>query len=93
MVIGLCQILLRTPETFSLKDKRQITASLKSKIRSRYNLSVAETGQQKERRLAELSLAAVATGREQAHQLFMAVLRLVENDGRGEVVDFRIEWY
>lgn len=93
MVVGICRITIKMPEIFSLKDKRQIISSLKGKIRSRYNVSVAEVGRQDEKRLSELALAAVGTGRDQIHRVFMSVLRLVENDGRGELIDFALEWF
>lgn len=92
MVVGVCRLKLRLPETFSLKDKRRIIKSLQDKIKARFNLSVAEVEFQEEKRLSGLALAAVGTAQDLIHRVFMNVLRLVESDGRGEVVGFEVEW-
>lgn len=93
MIVGLCRLELRLPETFSLKDKRRIIQSMQGKIRARFNVSIAEVGFQEEKRMSGLALAAVGTGRDQIHRVFMSILRLVENDGRGELAGFSIEWW
>ncbi|NLY88491.1 MAG: DUF503 domain-containing protein [Firmicutes bacterium] len=92
MVVGVCRLKLRLPETFSLKDKRRIIKSLQDKIKARFNLSVAEIAFQEEKRFSELALAGVGTARDPIHRVFMKSLELVENDGRGEVVDVEVEW-
>ena len=46
MVIGLLQLRLRIPENHSLKGKRQVLLSLKTRLRQRYNVSVSETEDQ-----------------------------------------------
>ncbi len=93
MIVGLCRLELRLPETFSLKDKRRIIKSIQGKIRDRFNVSVAEVDFQDEKRFSGLAVAAVGTSRDQIHRVFMSILQLVEKDGRGELTDFSIEWW
>jgi uncharacterized protein YlxP (DUF503 family) len=42
MVIGVCTIELYLPENHSLKGKRHVVNGLKEKLKSRFNISVAE---------------------------------------------------
>ena len=46
MVVGLCTVELRLPDGHSLKAKRQVLSSLKARLRGRFNISVAEVGDQ-----------------------------------------------
>src|SRR5207245_10235807 len=42
MVVGTCELIFQLPENHSLKGKRQVSRSLVQRIRSRFNVSVAE---------------------------------------------------
>ena len=42
MHIGICRMVLHLPENHSLKGKRQVARSLTSRIRNKFNVSVAE---------------------------------------------------
>jgi uncharacterized protein YlxP (DUF503 family) len=40
--IGVCRLTLHLPDSHSLKDKRQVTRSLTSRIHHQFNVTVAE---------------------------------------------------
>ena len=42
MVIGLCTVELHLPHSHSLKAKRQVLSSVKTRLRNKLNVSVAE---------------------------------------------------
>ena len=42
MVVGTCELIFQLPDNHSLKGKRQVSRSLVQRIRSRFNVSVAE---------------------------------------------------
>jgi uncharacterized protein YlxP (DUF503 family) len=42
MNVGVCRISLRLPENLSLKGKRQVLKSITTRIRNKFNVSVAE---------------------------------------------------
>ena len=44
MVVGLCTVELYLPDGHSLKAKRQVLSSLKTRLRNHFNVSVAEVG-------------------------------------------------
>jgi uncharacterized protein YlxP (DUF503 family) len=61
MVIGLLSLDLHFPGARSLKDKRQALRSLETRIRNRFNVSVAEVEHQDLWQRARLAVVAVNT--------------------------------
>ena len=93
MVVGVMTWHLALPGCASLKEKRRVVRSLKDRLASKFNVSVAETGQQDVLTRAELSLALVATDGRFAHEVLDKANRLVIGDGRAIVTDTRRELY
>ncbi len=60
MVVGVLRVRLAVYEALSLKDKRRVTKSLKDRLSSRHNVSVAEVDDLEHRQAATLGLAMVA---------------------------------
>jgi uncharacterized protein YlxP (DUF503 family) len=77
---------LSLPGCASLKEKRSVVRSLKDRLRSRFQLSVAETGLQEVHAQAELSVALVATDRRFAETVLDKADRLVQTNGRALIV-------
>jgi uncharacterized protein YlxP (DUF503 family) len=77
---------LSLPGCASLKEKRSVVRSLKDRLRSRFQLSVAETGLQDVHAQAELSVALVATDRRFAETVLDKADRLVQTNGRALIV-------
>ncbi len=77
---------LSLPGCASLKEKRSVVRSLKDRLRTRFQLSVAETGLQDVHARAELSVALVATDRRFAETVLDKADRLVETNGRALIV-------
>ena len=46
MIVGLCTVELFIPDGHSLKDKRRVLQSVKTRVRDKFNVSVAEVGEQ-----------------------------------------------
>lgn len=88
--IGVWQLML--PGSRSLKEKRMVVRSLKDRIRNRFNVSVAESGQQDVWGRAEFTVAVVASDRGAADSLLDGVDRLIEGESRAVIVDTRREW-
>ncbi len=60
MVVGLCTVELYIPDGHSLKAKRQVLLSLKDRLRDKFNVSIAEVGDQDLWQKAVLGMACVA---------------------------------
>ena len=59
-----------------------------TRLRDRYNVSVAEVGEQDSHRSSELGFSAVNTSYVQAHETVQSAVRFIEDEliGKGEVV-------
>jgi len=93
MMLAALQVELFLPESFSLKDKRFVVQSLKQKIRSAFNVSVAEVDHQDKWQRACLAVAAVASDRSTLESLFSKVLNLVSREDRAELLEQRVDWF
>ncbi len=60
MVVGILRVRLGIFEALSLKDKRRVTKSLKDRLGSRHNISIAEVDDLDHRQAATLAMAMVA---------------------------------
>ena len=84
---------LSLPGCASLKEKRSVVRSLKDRLRSRFHVSAAETGDQDVLTRAELSVALVTTDRRFAEPGLDKADRMIQENGRALVVDTRRELY
>lgn len=79
-------------ESYSLKDKRNVVRSLKDRLRSKFNVSVAEIGGHGSWNRAVVAAVAVSKDREYAEQLLQAVEREAESFLGGSLVGSGLEW-
>ncbi len=91
MIVGVCTVELFLPDGHSLKGKRQVLLSLKDRLREKFNLSVAEVGEQDLWQKAILGLACVANESAYVNQVLEQALNLIRNVPAIEVVRSRIE--
>lgn len=92
MVAGV-QIELILPACQNLKEKRAIVKSLIGKLRSRFNVSVAEVAYQEQWQRTVLGIAAVANEISFLQQELQAVVRLVEIHPDVELIHVDTEYY
>lgn len=85
MVVGVISWQLSLPGCRSLKEKRMVVRSLKERLRSRFNVSVAETGHQDVWTRAEVTVVLVAGDRRFADSVLDRVDRFVEQDRRAVI--------
>lgn len=60
MRVAVCTILFEVAGSASLKEKRQVVRSIKDRVRSRYNVSIAEVGELDSRTRCEIGIACVS---------------------------------
>lgn len=92
MVAG-ARIELFLPACRNLKEKRAIVKSLIGKLRSRWNLSVAEVAYQEQWQRTVVGIAAVANEVSFLQQEIQAAIRLVENHPGVELIHAETEYY
>lgn len=93
MVVGILRVEISLGDTFSLKQKRQIVKSIIGRIKSRFNVSVAEVDRQDEWRAAVMGMACVSNSRQHADSQLDTLLEFLESDGRFSVESIHKELY
>jgi uncharacterized protein YlxP (DUF503 family) len=91
MIVGLCTVELFIPDAHSHKDKRQVLLSLKDRLRDKFNVSVAEVGDQDLWQKAVLGIACVANEVTYVNQVLDHVLNLIRSMPSVEMIQSRIE--
>lgn len=92
MNVGVCKVRLRLPENLSLKGKRQVLKSITTRVRNKFNVSVAETDDHDLWQLATLGICCVSNNKRHANEVLSKVIDFIVG-GRFEVevVDYEIE--
>jgi hypothetical protein len=91
MFIGVCTIEMHIPQSGSLKTKRHSLKSIKDRIRSRFNVSVAEIDDNDLWQKASLAVAAVSNDKSHLNQTLDHVLNLVRSVPDVSLLDYHIE--
>lgn len=86
MIVGVCTVELFLGESQSLKDKRQVLHSVKDRLHSKFNLSVAEVDGQDLWQKAVLGLACVANERAHVEHMLDQALNLIRSMPLVEIV-------
>jgi uncharacterized protein YlxP (DUF503 family) len=92
MNVGACRIVLRLPENESLKGKRQIIKSLTTKLRNRYNVSVAEVDDNERWQIATLGVCCVSNSAAHTNEIISHVVAFIEQSHLNlELVEHEVE--
>jgi uncharacterized protein len=88
VTIGLLTLEIHLPQSRSLKDKRQVLRSVKDRLRARHNVAVSELEDDANVwQRASLAVVSVATGHDTLDQLFEAIVREIEGQIPGHLVE------
>ena len=92
MNIGVCKIELRLPENLSLKGKRGVLKSITTRIRNKFNVSVAEVDDQNLWQLATLGICCVSNDGRYTNEVLSKVVDFIEGSRfEIEVLNYQIE--
>lgn len=86
---GVGRLELHFPQSHSLKDKRAILNSLKARLAERLRVAVIDAGSQDLWQRGTLGVCLMAREESQVRASFQTVRRLVEEDYRVVLLDFR----
>ena len=79
MNVGVCKVTLRLPENHSLKGKRRVIGSLCSRIRNKFNVSVAEVEDNQAWQMATLGITSVSNSARHADEILDNVVAYIES--------------
>jgi len=92
MIVGTLQIELFIPDSTSLKVKRSAVKSLKDRIRSRFNVSVAEIDNNDKWQRATIGIAIVSNETSHIESIISTIMNLVYGDRRVEVLEIETRY-
>lgn len=93
MVIGIVKIKIYTPWVHTLKEKRMVVKSLCSRVKNKFNVSIAEVENQDIHQSVVLGLACVTSDNAHADQIIDTVIAFIEGNTEGEIINIERELY
>jgi uncharacterized protein YlxP (DUF503 family) len=93
MIVGVCTIELHIQEPNSLKAKRKVIKSIISRVKNKFNVSIAEVGYQDKWQRSVLGIAVVSTAQDHANGTLSKVVNFVEAMYVAELLDYQIEFW
>jgi uncharacterized protein YlxP (DUF503 family) len=91
MIVGSMRVRLLVRESRSLKDKRQVVRSIKDRLRSQFNVSVAEIEAQDHRQLVVLGFAMVSNEAKHVRSALEEIARVLRGHPVAEFIDHEVE--
>ncbi len=91
MLVGIGEVEIYVYQADSLKEKRMVLKSLIERIKSRYNVSIAEVDHNDKWNRALIGFSYVSNDSRKIESNMAAVLNFIENDCRVEIVYDNIE--
>ncbi len=93
MAIGACTIELYLPENQSLKGKRQVVNSIKGRLKSRFNISIAEIDHLDVWQRATIGVVMLSNDRVHIDREFSKILNFLEaSQYASYLMDFSVEF-
>jgi uncharacterized protein YlxP (DUF503 family) len=91
MKVGIMRIRLYAPWVRSLKEKRMIIQSLIARLKRKFNVSIAEVGEQDTHQSIVLGIACVAGNSAHGDSILEHVTSFVENSTEAEITGIERE--
>lgn len=93
MLILSLKIKLHAPWVHSLKEKRMVVKSLIAKLRNKFNVSVAEVGEQDIYQIIMIGIAAIVPHNAQADSVMEEIRYFIEENSEAEILDIERELF
>lgn len=93
MLVGVCRIEVYVPESGSLKSKRFVLNSIKKRIRNKFNVSIAEIDNNDKWQRISFGISMVCNERRLIDSTMSEIFKLINGDGRMEILNHLIEVY
>ena len=90
--IGFLSLSFHIPGAHSLKEKRQVIRSLKDRLRSAFNVSVAEIGEHDKWQRAVIGVCMISPDQVYIDQNLQQIVRLAEDLRGAELLHHQVEF-
>lgn len=91
MIVGILNVKLLMRRSHSLKEKRIVIKGLKDRVRSKFNVSVAETGMQENCQNAVIGVAIIGVARRYVDVTLSSVINYFSLFPHVELIDYDID--
>ncbi len=91
MVVGIARIVLGIPEARSLKDKRSVVRRVIDRSRAKFNVAMAEVGDNDVHRRAVIGATVVSNDRRHVNEMLDTIVSFVSTASAAIVLDQAIE--
>jgi len=90
--VGVGTVSLRIPENMDLKGKRQVIKSIIGRVKSRFNVAVAEVDDNDAWQLSRIGFCCISNNKRHSNEVLSKVVSFIENGGFDvEILDFTTE--
>ncbi len=93
MAIGYLEIEAHLPGVTSLKEKRVIVKSLKDRLRSRYNIAIAEIDEMDKWQKAFIGIVSIGNDKRKLNSSLDHILNSIEESRGIEIVKYNYEFF
>lgn len=87
MVVGVCRVTLLVSESHSLKEKRMVLRRIKDRVHQKFNVAIAEVGEQDTWQSVQLGFAVVSNELGFTQAIVQKVLDFIENLAMAKVTN------
>jgi len=92
MNVGVCKVRLRLPDNQSLKGKRQVVKPITTRVRNKFNVSVAEVDDHDLWQLATLGICCVSNNKRYTNEVLSKVVEFIAGSRfDAEILKYEIE--
>jgi uncharacterized protein YlxP (DUF503 family) len=92
MNIGVAKVSLRIPENMDLKGKRQVIKSIIGRVRSRFDVAVAEVDDNDTWQLATIGICYISNNKRHSNEVLSKVVDFIQKSRFDvEILDYSIE--
>ncbi|NHM29837.1 DUF503 domain-containing protein [Neobacillus terrae] len=92
MIVGVAECECIIYDAHSLKDKRAVLQRILSRLRQRYNLSVAEAGYQDVWQRTKIAIAGVSSSKVMVEKELQSALQMIDSFPEIERTITEVEW-
>ena len=92
MNVGVARVSLRIPENMDLKGKRMVVKSIIGRVKSRFDVAVAEVDDNDSWQRATIGICCISNNKHHSNEVLSKVVRFIETGGfDAEFLDYTIE--
>lgn len=91
MFVGVLKLHLRIYNSFSLKEKRRVIKSLIERIKNKFNVAIAEIGENDTLRKAIIGISLVSNSKVAVDKQICSIFNFLESNPEIEIIDREVQ--